>query len=125
MTHMNGRYLVIAVAAGLVAGGLLTNAAAQRAALAAPPHAAAVLPPARVALVIVPGVRLGPDGKMHDAFTPTAVTALVGQRLILTVYNYDRGRHSITAPALHLNALIAAAKRTGVPSVTVVRVRVG
>jgi hypothetical protein len=73
--------------------------------------------PARIPVVIVPGVRLGPDGKLHDAFTPTDLLAAAGQQVLVTVYNYDTGNHSFTAPSLHLNVLIPAARRTGVPAV--------
>jgi plastocyanin len=75
-------------------------------------------PPAQVNLVIVPGVRLGPDNKMHDAFTPTDMSATVGQKVTVTVYNYDTAKHTFTAPALHLNVIMAGARREGVPAVT-------
>ena len=75
------------------------------------------LPPAQVSMVIVPGIRLGPDKKMHDAFTPTDFSARAGEKIVLTVYNYDGGDHSITAPALHLNLVIPGAKQQGVPTV--------
>jgi hypothetical protein len=111
--------------AGLLVGVLATRMASQITALGAPPRIAALVPAAHLAMVIVPGVHLGPDGKMHDAFIPTDIAALVGQRVIVTIYNYDRGRHSITASALHLNVLLPAARRAGVPSVTVFTLRVG
>lgn len=93
------------------------GALAALAGRAVTPATAQNVPPAHVAMVIVPGVRLGPDHKMHDAFTPTALTALAGQTLVVTVYNYDTGPHSFMAPALHLNVLIPAAHRNGVPAI--------
>ena len=75
--------------------------------------------PARVAMVIVPGVRVGPDHKMHDSFTPADFTAPAGEKIIVTVINYDTGWHSFTAPSLHLNVLIPRARRSGVPAVQV------
>lgn len=71
----------------------------------------------RVAMVIVAGVRLGPDGKMHDTATPADIAARAGQKVIVTVYNYDTGSHTFTAPALHLNVVVPAAARAGVPAV--------
>ena len=102
---------------GLVLGALITGSLTRATALAAPHRSAAVRPPARVAMVIFPGVRLGPDGKMHDTYTPTDLAALAGQKVIVTLYNYDTGQHTFTAPALHLNVMIPAARRTGVPAV--------
>ena len=74
------------------AGAALAQATTSRSAV--------VLTPAQVTMVIVPGIRLGPDKKMHDAFTPTDFSATVGQPVIVTVYNYDTAKHSFTAPAL-------------------------
>lgn len=91
------------------AGAALAQATTSRSAV--------VLTPAQVTMVIVPGIRLGPDKKMHDAFTPTDFSAKVGQKIVLTVYNYDGGDHSITAPALKLNLVIPGAKKEGVPTV--------
>ena len=104
------------LAAGLVSIALVAGPGSHSAALAAH-HGAATVTPAYVNMVIVPGVRLGSDEKLHDAFTPTDFTALAGQKIVVTIYNYDTGSHSFTAPALHLNVVIPAAPRNGVPSV--------
>lgn len=45
----------------------------------------------------------GPDGKVHDAFVPSDLVLQPGQRVTLTVINYDDGDHSITAPEINLN----------------------
>ena len=104
------------IAAGLVSVALVAGPGTHTAALAAP-HAVAHVTPASVNMVIVSGVRLGPDKKMHDAFTPTDVTARAGQQIVVTVYNYDTGAHSFTAPALGLNVVIPASARNGVPAI--------
>lgn len=91
------------------------NGASVAGSISAAPRMAAALPAARVDMVIVPGVRLGPDKKLHDAFTPTDITGRVGQKIVVTVYNYDTGAHSITAPALNMNFVIPAATKNGVP----------
>ena len=93
------------IAAGMVSVALVAGPGTHTVALAAP-HAAATVTPAYVNMVIVPGVRLGPDKKMHDAFTPTDFTARAGQQIIVTIYNYDTGMHSFTAPVLGLNVVI-------------------
>jgi membrane fusion protein, multidrug efflux system len=106
--------------------------------------------PARVNMVIVPGGRLGSDNKMHDAFTPTDFTAVAGQTIIVTVYNYDTMPHSITTPGMmaagmmygaatsgmmgtmsrqsaagaHLNVTIPAAPKDGVPAIKTFSFRV-
>ena len=104
------------IAAGVLAVALVAGPGTHAAALAAR-QAPTALPAARVTMVVVPGVRLGPDKKLHDAFTPTDITAVAGQTIIVTVYNYDTGPHSFTAPALGLNVVIPSARQNGVPAV--------
>jgi plastocyanin len=104
------------IAAGVLAVTLVAGPGTPAAALTAR-QASAALPPERVTMVVVPGVRLGPDKKMHDAFTPTDITAVAGQKIVVTVYNYDTGPHSFTAPALGLNVVIPGARQNGVPAV--------
>lgn len=107
--------------AGVLAAGAMTVALVAgpgtHAAAIASPHNPITVSPEQVNMVIVPGVRLGPDKKLHDAFTPTDITALAGQKIIVTVYNYDTGTHSFTAPALGLNVVIPAAPKAGVPAI--------
>jgi plastocyanin len=52
--------------------------------------------------------RLGPDGKWHDAFLPANFTVHPGDKVTVTVKNYDGGAHSFTSPSLGLNAIIPA-----------------
>lgn len=124
------------IAAGLAGGALLIVSVPVAVVLSVPTASASVsvaharvatsqtavnLTPARVNMVIVPGIRLGADKKMHDAYTPTDFSATVGQPVIVTVYNYDTAKHSFTAPALHLNVIIPGARRDGVPAVKTFR----
>jgi len=51
--------------------------------------------------------KLGPEGKWHDAFLPANFTVKPGQKVTVTVYNYDEGKHSFTDPMLGINATIA------------------
>ncbi len=52
----------------------------------------------------------GPDGKWHDSFLPGNFKVAVGDKVIVTVRNYDDMPHSFTAPTLHLNKLVPGAK---------------
>jgi hypothetical protein len=112
----------IKVAGLLVAVGTLTallTIAAVRPSATLAQHAPLYgTSPARLSMVVVPGLRLGVDKKVHDTITPTDITAYSGQKVILTVYNYDTGMHSITAPAIKLNLMIPGATHDGVPAVT-------
>jgi plastocyanin len=47
--------------------------------------------------------RKGPEGQWHDAFLPASFSVSAGQRVDVTVYNYDEGEHSFTSPAMGLN----------------------
>ncbi len=54
----------------------------------------------------------GPDGKWHDAFLPGNFEVRAGQRVRLTVVNYDDAPHTFTAPRLHLDVMVPGAKGT-------------
>ncbi len=59
----------------------------------------------------------GPDGKYHDAVIPANFTVHAGDRVTVTVYNYDDMPHSWTATDLGVNQTIAAGSES-VPSKT-------
>ncbi len=69
-------------------------------------------------LTILPGSRLGPDGKMHDTYSPADETIVAGVPTTISIYNYDTGTHSFTASALGVNIQAKASKKNGVPAVT-------
>ena len=50
----------------------------------------------------------GPDGKYHDAVMPANFTVHAGDRVTVTVYNYDDMPHSWTATDLGVNQNIPA-----------------
>ena len=50
--------------------------------------------------------RRGPDGKWHDAFLPADFTVRAGNKVTITVNNYDGGAHTFTSPAMGVNAII-------------------
>lgn len=53
---------------------------------------------------------VGPDGKHHDSIIPSSFVLKAGEKVVLTIVNYDDMMHSITAPGLNLNVMIKAAK---------------
>jgi plastocyanin len=57
--------------------------------------------------------RLGPDGKWHDAFVPADFTVHAGDKVTVTVENYDSSPHSFTSPSMGVNEIIAGG---GTPS---------
>ena len=63
----------------------------------------------------------GPDGLTHDTTYGANLSVERGQKVVVTVYNFDEGPHTITDPALKLNVKIPGAKdeERGVPSKTV------
>jgi plastocyanin len=60
----------------------------------------------------------GSDGLRHDTTLGASFAVPLGARVTVTVYNYDEGPHTITAPKLGLNVTIPGAtnEAKGVPS---------
>jgi plastocyanin len=52
----------------------------------------------------------GSDGLRHDTTLGASFAVAQGSRVTVTVYNYDEGPHTITAPKLGLNVTIPGAK---------------
>ena len=99
--------LALAACSTAATGGAATTAAA-----------AANADTEKVNLTVMGSVKLGPDGKMHDAFTPADFTVTQNRPVEVTVYSYDNAPHSMTVPALNLNPTIAPSTTNGVPAVT-------
>lgn len=68
-------------------------------------------------LVINAGYKLGPDGKLHDAYTPGNFTVNAGSPVEVTIYNFDGGTHTLTAADLGANFKVTGSKKDGDPSV--------
>jgi plastocyanin len=61
----------------------------------------------------------GPEGKWHDAYLPASFTVKPGQRVTLSVKNYDDMKHSFTSTGLGVNAVIPAGSETKAGEATV------
>ncbi|WML43046.1 hypothetical protein [Neobacillus sp. PS3-40] len=69
-------------------------------------------------LVIEPGSKLGPDGKLHDAFINGDIKLTVGKPVTLHFLNYDGGTHTYTSGDLGLNVQIKGSTKKGEPAET-------
>ena len=74
--------------------------------------------PADVTLTVQGAVKMGPDGQLHDAFTPSNFTVYAGQLVDLTIISYDSGEHTFTSTSLGANFMVPASNATGIPSVS-------
>lgn len=59
-----------------------------------------------VYLSVSPGLKPGPDGKLHDAFSVTDFQAHVGQPVKLVINNTDTVAHSINAPGAGVDIVV-------------------
>ena len=109
------------VAGAIVLAGIATMAVASGVLAAQPSnHAntARSYAPASVNMVIVPDSVKGTDKKTHDAYLPATITAHVGEKVTVIVYNLDTAAHSFTSTSLGVNIAMAPAPSDGVPGVT-------
>jgi plastocyanin len=101
---------ILAVAGGATALGLLIASASLASTHGKKAHESATQ---HVTVVIKSDAehgKKGPDGKWHDAFLPANLKVKAGDKVVVTVRNYDDGLHSFTSPTLHVNKIIKAAK---------------
>lgn len=124
-TIVTGVMSVLAIILSLVAIGSTSSndsGATQASASAIPASAPAATPaPAAVKLVVKSDsehARKGPDGTWHDAYLPANFAVRAGQTVNVTVYNYDTGPHTFTAPSLGINAVIPAGTEQAAHKVT-------
>lgn len=99
---------IVALGQGNTPGAVTVVAPAASRTPAAQAAAPAVKPEAVKLLVKADAEhgKLGPDGKWHDAFLPGDFTVHAGAKVTVTVYNYDGGPHTFTAPGLGINEMI-------------------
>jgi heme/copper-type cytochrome/quinol oxidase subunit 2 len=86
---------------------------------AATPAAPAVAPV--ISLSVAGSSKMGPDGKMHDAYTKTDFAVRVGQPTKLRINNTDDVNHSITSAATGVNITVLP----GVHTYTVMATKAG
>jgi len=65
-----------------------------------------------VYLSVTPGVKPGPDGKLHDAFSVTSFTVHAGKAVKLVINNGDDVPHSITSPTAGVNIVVKPGSHT-------------
>jgi nitrous oxide reductase len=65
-----------------------------------------------VYLSVSPGVKPGPDGKLHDAFSVTSFNVRAGQPVKLVIDNTDNAVHSITSPGAGVNLVVRPGTHT-------------
>ncbi len=65
-----------------------------------------------VYLSVSPGIKPGPDGKLHDAFSATSFVVHAGQPVKLVIDNTDTADHSITSPEAGVNIVVRPGTHT-------------
>lgn len=70
---------------------------------------------------ILGSFKLGPDGKYHDAFSPSSLQVPAGDHVVLTIYNWDSMPHTFTVPRLNINVTTVSRVKKGDPGVTIVK----
>jgi heme/copper-type cytochrome/quinol oxidase subunit 2 len=69
-------------------------------------------------LVIEPGAKLGPDGKLHDAYINGDIKITKGQPVTLHFLNYDTGDHTYTSTDLGISVTAKGTTKAGQPKET-------
>lgn len=65
-----------------------------------------------VYLSVSPGIKPGPDGKLHDAYSVTNFAVRAGQPVKLVIDNTDSAVHSITSPTAGVNIRVRPGSHT-------------
>jgi hypothetical protein len=63
-------------------------------------------------LSVSPGIKPGPDGKLHDAFSVTSFEVHAGQPVKLVIDSTDNAVHSITSSAAGVNIIVKPGTHT-------------
>ena len=103
--------LIAAVVLGMIIGYDLKPAGTSAASNPAAKYA-------DITLMVQGSFLLGPDGQLHDAFTPCNFTVYANQVVNLTVMNFDSAEHSFTSPALNVNFALPPSNTTGLPEIS-------
>jgi plastocyanin len=107
---------ILAMILAVVALSSSSSGASAQAATVAVPAAGAlsatsvpVSKPEAVKLLVKTDVehgKRGPDGTWHDSFLPGDFSVHAGDKVTVTVENYDSSPHTFTAPSMGVNAII-------------------
>jgi len=65
-----------------------------------------------VYMSVSPGIKPGPDGKLHDAFSATSFDVRAGRPVKLVIDNTDDTVHSITSPRAGVNIVVRPGTHT-------------
>lgn len=104
--------VILALAAAGCGGA---SKATKQASLSGVASQSASIAPAAVKLVIKSDEehgKKGPEGKWHDAYLPSGFSVKPSQHVTVTIYNYDGGIHSFTAPGLNVNVMVPGGTAT-------------
>jgi uncharacterized cupredoxin-like copper-binding protein len=63
-------------------------------------------------LSVSPGMKPGPDGKLHDAFSQTTFDVRAGTPIRLVIHNTDDVPHGIVSPAAGVHIVVAPGTHT-------------
>jgi plastocyanin len=88
---------------------VVIRAASTAAGSSAAAPATPVVAPVSMAIAIKTDVehgKLGPGGAWHDAFVPADFTVKPGQKVTITVSNYDDAAHTFTSPSMGVQETI-------------------
>ncbi len=64
-------------------------------------------------VTVEPGAKLGPDGKLHDAFINGDIKVTEGQPVTIHFYNFDEMTHTYTSDELGMDVKIKASVKEG------------
>jgi heme/copper-type cytochrome/quinol oxidase subunit 2 len=93
-------------------GGLQSPASAQTRPVTQVVKVSGVAVQPVVDLTVSAGLKPGPDGKLHDAFSVTNFYTHVGQPVKLIINNTDTVAHSIMAPGAGVNIIVRPGTHT-------------
>jgi plastocyanin len=98
--------VIVSIVVGRPAGAQMMSAMPGATAVPAPLAARGGEVQSVVHISIGGSIAMGPDGKLHDAFSATNYAVHVGQPIRLVIDNADSAPHTITAPGAGVNLVV-------------------
>jgi heme/copper-type cytochrome/quinol oxidase subunit 2 len=71
-----------------------------------------------LSFVVNADYKLGSDGEMHDVVIPAHFTVNAGEKVEVTMYNFDDQFHSVVNKEIGLSVMGAGSTKEGVPGIT-------